>query len=136
MHPCTPMYAITHTQSLTPLPLSLPTHNTQAQLHSQVMGIHNANLMHTKTNLCKYVYTSLPLFPLSLTTHPCTHYTQNTSLVTFHLLQKLQTLHSTSVSEFWSAIAARILAEEQWGGRQCRDSFVSVEQPLIPFSIS
>ena len=107
MHPCTPMHPITHTQSLAPLPLSLATHNTQAQLHSQVMCTHNANFMHTTTNLCSLSFLchsprqmdgnmhtqSLPPLPQSLTTHPCTHHTQHTSIVTLDLLPKKTPFH-------------------------------------------
>ena len=128
-------------------------HSSTLTTHTPCNYIHNANTlqkthahtnMHpcTPTNTCKVHTHNLSLPSLCLSppsvSHPCTHHTQHASTVTpmFDLLLKLHQLHSTSPSEVWSAIAARALAEAHWGGRPLKSSFVCVEQPLIPFSIS
>ena len=135
------------------LALSLPTYlctHTQlgatftSDVHTQCKYIsntctHKRAPMYTKTNGCKYVYTISPSPPsVSHPTPMHIPHSQHTSTATpmVDLPWKLHQLHSTSVSELWSAIAARILAEEYWRGSLCTDSFVSVEQSLIPFSIS
>ena len=121
--------------------------NTFQKRHANMHATCAPRQMHANSHTQSPLSHNLTLIPslpcLFLTTHTCTHYTQHASTVTpmFDLLLKLQQLHFTSVSELWSAIAACILAQTHWGGR-CRkgrpskDSFVSVEQPLIPFSIS
>ena len=114
--------------------------------------------MHTE---CKYMYTptetctrvfkdkrmpimcaqSLPSLPIGLA---ITHIHSDIAHAVTPILDlplKLQKLHFTSVSELCSAIAACILAEESWLGSLFhewppKDSFVSVEQQVVPSSIS
>ena len=87
IHSSTPMYAITHTQSLAPLPLSLATQHTNTATFTS--DGHTQCKPHAhQDKLCKFIYTSLPLFPSSLTyTHAHTTHsiqTQSHQCLNYH----------------------------------------------------
>ena len=111
----------------TPLTNYIPMHPHNLELHSQVMCTHNAKAFqthaHTNVHPCgprqtcgnTFNYTICPSPPT--VSHPTPMHIPHTSTVTpmFDLPLKLHQLHSTSVSELWSAIAARTPAEKYWG---------------------
>ena len=107
--------------------------HTQCKLHAH----HNKLMLPvfplslTKTNGWKYAHTISPS-PPAISHHTPVHtpHTAHEHSHTWLIAEKK--LHSTSVSELWTAIVARTLAEEHWGGRQCRDTVQCIENITIP----